>query len=607
MISVYKDQEDALYKALESKIQGFESVESVESLFEHGKYAVTYQVKVSEGISKSDVRNFLKVALQFKGVMIANVVMDDSKGFFFEAQYSQMHFLSPEMSARVAIAALSDSNLKLIQEFNDLYKRVIRIGDPEAESLAEVRRLVMTIYGLVVDLYKAEIIPESFYADFAKENRKRIHQALIYDLKPTSSWSDLVGDPLEQWRYYQDSLIRLVKKSVQYLKPAPSSFKWQGFQIFNPSGISEPPIDAALDALSEGLNLLKRRGLESVVTDNLTSITLAPAGFAFQGASGKSYVSVGNYRPFDKTMTLVISNLNKASGNHIKRWFTEVFLHELGHHIHLNYITPEAKKFWDSGWDIVQQYKNELLKMNTISLEDILGFIKALEATPNLQAVGKTLKGFDRAKYMYWLQKMGLSSVFTQVRPTKLGKSFEVLIARDVFQMDHTDAVKAMLEAYREFGYPVRKDLPDYILDYMDEGGGPLDSEMSSKLWGFLTASGSIFDEGRREIAYVKSLSHLGAKLPSVVMKAQAGADITIQKSVNKALEDLGIPSNYGKEDFQEDFAETFVLFVAAPDRLSKTARWRMGRTLGLSEAGGKKVMRLSKKIALSYLKSLEV
>jgi hypothetical protein len=62
---------------------------------------------------------------------------------------------------------------------------------------------------------------------------------------------------------------------------------------------------------------------------------------------------------------------------------------------------------------------------------------------------------------------------------------------------------------------------------------------------------------------------------------------------VEEALEKLQIVSDYGKTNEKEDFAETFVAFVGAPEKLTDTSKFRMQRALSLSGLYGKPVMRL--------------
>ncbi len=61
-------------------------------------------------------------------------------------------------------------------------------------------------------------------------------------------------------------------------------------------------------------------------------------------------------------------------------------------------------------------------------------------------------------------------------------------------------------------------------------------------------------------------------------------------------LDSLEIVTDYGKTDKYEDFAETFLLFMVAPEKLSPTAKFRMQRALSLSGLYGKPVLHLSSK-----------
>jgi hypothetical protein len=48
-------------------------------------------------------------------------------------------------------------------------------------------------------------------------------------------------------------------------------------------------------------------------------------------------------------------------------------------------------------------------------------------------------------------------------------------------------------------------------------------------------------------------------------------------------LDPLEIVTDYGKQDKFEDFAETFMLFMVAPEKLTPTTKFRMQRALSLS------------------------
>lgn len=58
--------------------------------------------------------------------------------------------------------------------------------------------------------------------------------------------------------------------------------------------------------------------------------------------------------------------------------------------------------------------------------------------------------------------------------------------------------------------------------------------------------------------------------------------------------ENLEIPTEYGKTNKFEDFAETFVVFMTKPEMLTPTSKYRMQQVLSLSGLYGKPVMRLA-------------
>jgi hypothetical protein len=53
----------------------------------------------------------------------------------------------------------------------------------------------------------------------------------------------------------------------------------------------------------------------------------------------------------------------------------------------------------------------------------------------------------------------------------------------------------------------------------------------------------------------------------------------------------LDIPTDYGKTNYKEDWAETFVYFILHPEKLSETALYRIKRALWLSQDRNKKVI----------------
>jgi hypothetical protein len=65
-------------------------------------------------------------------------------------------------------------------------------------------------------------------------------------------------------------------------------------------------------------------------------------------------------------------------------------------------------------------------------------------------------------------------------------------------------------------------------------------------------------------------------------------------------LDPLEIVTDYGKVDKYEDFAETFMIFMAAPEKLTPTSKFRMQRALSLSGLYGKPVLKFATKDLLA-------
>lgn len=66
--------------------------------------------------------------------------------------------------------------------------------------------------------------------------------------------------------------------------------------------------------------------------------------------------------------------------------------------------------------------------------------------------------------------------------------------------------------------------------------------------------------------------------------------------SRKEKLDPLEVVTEYGEVNQYEDFAETFMVFMAAPEKLTPTSKFRMQRALSLSGLYGKPVIRLSSK-----------
>jgi hypothetical protein len=324
---------------------------------------------------------------------------------------------------------------------------------------------------------------------------------------------------------YQKILDPYIKETSK----ASESFTWEGLKIDNTTPMNERELSVILDALKEGLEVLKRRGLQPLVTKTLKKIHLGTKADLIEEGFPSA---AGLYTYKTKTIHLAVEQgLSVAGqGTLIERWFTEIFLHELGHHIHINLLTPQARDFWEDAWSPIHTLQAKLDKAKEIDAEDGLSLYSELKVKfgLNLQAMDKALQGIEKARYRIWLHRLGLSSSLRKIAPTDAAKALKGDLAR---------LEKIALNISK---YP---------------------------------------------------MNLLGPEL-DILMKSEP----SIQKDIQKYLEALNIPSKYGQTDVDEDFAETFVLYVADPSTLSPVARWRMGRTLYLSSLGGVSLIKARRK-----------
>lgn len=68
-----------------------------------------------------------------------------------------------------------------------------------------------------------------------------------------------------------------------------------------------------------------------------------------------------------------------------------------------------------------------------------------------------------------------------------------------------------------------------------------------------------------------------------------------LKKALGEAKDKLGIVSDYGRTNEREDFAEAFVAFMIAPEKLTQEAKFRMQRALSLSGLYGKHVVHFAR------------
>jgi hypothetical protein len=340
------------------------------------------------------------------------------------------------------------------------------------------------------------------------------------------------------WTFAQKSLTDFFSRAM------PEKFTYRGINILNPQRMGEPLGFRMLKGIDYLVEVLKKAGVEKVLTETLRSVALrlkyGPSGTYFRGR-----------------IDLYLGAAESATGKLLKVWIDEVVLHEMAHHIHRN-LSPEAEEFWQSAWKPVEEAKARVEEKYTVTPSDRLRFWNLIERSGwNPQKAGRKLKGVDRLKYLAWLYKTETNRVIStpgQVRLTPYGRHvFRFFKSpREVAEESYGPDPRAIDRAVERLtrAYKSNLALTDY---YQSQNYPTVSDELASKI------------------------------------KAE-------DKTVSRALETLEAPTWYAKTNPSEDFAETFVAYLANPGALSETAKYRMQRTLWLSGFHGKPVMRVARR-----------
>jgi hypothetical protein len=355
-------------------------------------------------------------------------------------------------------------------------------------------------------------------------------------------------DFLQQLDAYRDALQGVVNAT------APAMFTYQGFKVENKQHMGDAFCRRMLEGVDYVVALFKRRGLTTLLNEGLSKVELVP-----EISDGSN--TLGLYWNQSKTITLSGRFVGMGTGRFMK-WANEVFLHEFGHHVHLSFLATEAKKAWDSGWAEVQEKKEVIeLAFKKITREERVVFYNTLKATNwDVGRAAKKLDPVQRVKFGVWLRTPMTGSPLITDKQFRLTKDGQYIAG----YMQNP-------EGFMKKNYDLTPGEPDY-----DTKNQQVAKRVADKL-GLLYAG-----------AY---------PIPAATVEELAKADPAMQKTVDEALAKLEIVSPYGKTNEKEDFAETFVAFVGAPEKLTPTAKFRMQQALSLSGLYGKQVMKLAKAV----------
>lgn len=394
--------------------------------------------------------------------------------------------------------------------------------------------------------------------------------------------AEFLGDKLFLVINNLQALQGFVLEALRDLKtydsdPAPKKFKYKGFSVLNPEGLREDAALGLLDGVSYALALFKKKGLEDLVKQGVKNVIVRPLdAYGGEPEQGRKPENIhGRYNPQTKAIELHVQALG-GSPRLMKNWVHEVFLHEFGHHVHMSYLSREAKEFWDGTWDPVAEAEAELLNNLRVSGKDRERFFKLIKGAGwNPQKAGRKVKGLDRIKFLSWLSESGaIKPDAKQVRLTESGaRIFDFFQDPEGFVKEDWETVPGHMGLYAPHEF-FRKDVQDEVREEVKR----LRRVFLNRLW----LSGS-----RGGYAY-----HVTPAVAERIKKQ----DRSVAEAVAQVAEQWGTPTEYGKTNVREDFAESFVQFMTSPQKMTENGLYRMKRTLWLSGFGGKSVMRVARR-----------
>ena len=334
----------------------------------------------------------------------------------------------------------------------------------------------------------------------------------------------------------------------------PETFTYNGFKVVDTIHVGNLKRKMVFDAIDFLVALFKRRGAEGLLHDSITRIII-------NSELGHS----GSYTPMSKEVTLSVGECLDPNycGKLWCNWVQEVMLHEFGHYVGMSLISKEARDFWNQTWAPVTELRRSLEQVSQAEMQRYYGMLEQDKFVPAVTA--KRLKGVDKVKFAYWLRHPTMN---------------DPLITPGRFKL--TGHGESIFERLRDPLKYVREHCISSLGNNSDEENVQRSVEQAQDVLGLGFASGLAMN--KKDVEEIRK------------------ADPSIDQALETAYSTLGVPSDYGKTNEKEDFAESFVLFMTAPEKLSENALYRMKHTLWLSGFGGKSVMEhLAKRVLAKY------
>jgi hypothetical protein len=336
------------------------------------------------------------------------------------------------------------------------------------------------------------------------------------------------------------------------------NFTYMNFKINNPQRLSERTCRKMLEGIDHITALFKKKGMSHLLRDGVETVILQPVHEDKDSIAGLYYSE-------RKEIEIFVTAL--SSGRLLSEFVNEIFLHEFAHYLHLDLLDKTAKKYWDSTWDPVHEKKREQ--------SDLFQYITADERSHFFDLLMKN--DWNPTKVAAWLDPIPKLKFGIWLRNPLIG---DPLITPSQFRLTRQG------QYIKGFYNDIEKWMQDNVAK--EEDWDRRDRRFRDKL-------GLLNDQKH--------------PIPSEDVKKFRKDNPALDTAISEELAKLEPVSGYAGTNEMEDFAETFVAFMAAPQKLTPTSKARMMRTLSLSGLYGKPVMQLShqlRRLATSISASLK-
>jgi hypothetical protein len=465
---------------------------------------------------------------------------------------------------------------KVIREYRD---RLLAFNNNKSYNRESLRDLLVDIFfGLGQELSFSQTLRRSSREHLSKEISSEHYLILRGDVK---KYETPLIDHLDTLRATESlpSFFKELKRIFDKMEKASlviekehlrtsKKFSHKGFKV-HVFRMAKHDVNTMLKGIDNMVSLFEKRGVEEIIHESINHI------FLRQQEEGEK--NAGYWMSGMKVLIGVYSEeLKISAGRFSDNFINEMFIHEVGHWVHMNYIPPSAKAYWDKPWlaydKEVKRLEGEIKKKLKISPEERHHFWSLLqESKGNLAKVKKSLTPYKRAKLHFWLSGTHLNIPY--VTP----KNFRWVKGKG-------QDLKMFLETPHKF---IEE---HYGVSQQEEGYDIILQRREEKI------KTDLMLEGLYDFRLIS--------IPEEKVTDYISEDRDLNKQITRAiLNRLEIPSEYGHTNVLEDFAESFAAFMLNPEKLSNIAKDRILTTLKMSESEGKRLMRLSKRVVKSYLK----